>query len=71
MERATFISLACTHLSKCCCHFYRDGSEVQRDPRSGNVLAEIILKTEGGGRMAALTSYSSPWPLGRFLYAIC
>jgi hypothetical protein len=28
-------------------------------------LAEILLIKEGGGRMAALTSYSSPWPLAK------
>ena len=44
---------------------FRDGSEVSRD-RSGNVLAEIILQKSDGGRMAALASYSSPWPLGKF-----
>ena len=43
----------------------RDGSELSRDPRSGDVLAEILLQTEGGGRMAALASYSSPWPLAK------
>eukprot|EP00980_Cylindrotheca_fusiformis_P004830 scaffold1034_cov127-Cylindrotheca_fusiformis.AAC.11 len=43
--------------------FLRDGSDVSRDSRTGNVLAEILLQKEGGGRMAALTSFSSPWPL--------
>ncbi|KAL3934983.1 MAG: hypothetical protein SGBAC_009412 [Bacillariaceae sp.] len=43
--------------------YLRDGSEVSRDPRSGNVLAEIILQKTDGSRMAALSSYSSPWPL--------
>jgi hypothetical protein len=28
-------------------------------------LAEILLQKEGGGRMAALTSYSSPWQLAK------
>lgn len=46
-------------------HKKRDGSELSRDPRSGDVLAEILLQTEGGGRMAALASYSSPWPLAK------
>lgn len=46
--------------------YLRDGSEVSRDPRSGNVLAEIILQKTDGSRMAALSSYSSPWPLGKF-----
>lgn len=45
--------------------YLRDGSEVSRDPRSGNVLAEIILQKTDGSRMAALSSYSSPWPLGK------
>jgi hypothetical protein len=43
--------------------FFRDGSDVSRDSRSGGVLAEIILKDTKGEKMAALTSFSSPWPL--------
>jgi hypothetical protein len=31
-------------------------------------LAEILLQKEGGGRMAALASYSSPWPLAKGSY---
>ena len=50
--------------------FLRDGSEVSRDPRSGNVLAEIILKAKGGDKMAALVSYASPWPLGTYQYRV-
>jgi hypothetical protein len=46
---------------------HRDGSEVSRDPRTGYLLAELILQSKGGGLMAALASYSSPWPLGTFL----
>lgn len=45
--------------------FLRDGSEISRDPRSGSVVAEIILEKAGGGRMASLASYSSPWPLAK------
>eukprot|EP00527_Entomoneis_sp_CCMP2396_P007074 CAMPEP_0198141866 /NCGR_PEP_ID=MMETSP1443-20131203/4794_1 /TAXON_ID=186043 /ORGANISM="Entomoneis sp., Strain CCMP2396" /LENGTH=285 /DNA_ID=CAMNT_0043804739 /DNA_START=43 /DNA_END=900 /DNA_ORIENTATION=- len=41
----------------------RDGSEVSRDSRSGNVLAEIILKGKDDSRIAVLASYQSPWPL--------
>lgn len=36
---------------------------MSRDPRSGDVLAEIILKDAKGQKMAVLTSFSSPWPL--------
>ncbi len=40
----------------------RDGSEVSRDPRSGDVLAEILVS--GGDNMVPiLASFSSPWPL--------
>lgn len=45
--------------------FLRDGSEVSRDPRTGDVLAEILLQDTSGERMAALTSFSSPWPLAK------
>lgn len=51
----------------------RDGSEVARDPRTGDVLAEIILEgsssnpASGGSssssKVPVLASYSSPWPL--------
>ena len=45
--------------------FHSDGSEVSRDPRTGDVLAEILLQDQRGERMAALTSFSSPWPLAK------
>lgn len=40
----------------------REGSQVARDARSGNVLAEILV---GGSSepTAVVASYSSPWPL--------
>lgn len=46
----------------------RDGSEVQRDTRTGDVLAEILLKPSGGfgggdTLVPVLASYQSPWPL--------
>lgn len=52
--------------------FLRDGSEVSRN-RNGDVLAEILLQKEDGGRMAAFASYSSPWPLatGSFFDVEC
>lgn len=40
----------------------RDGSEVMRDGRSGDVLAEIILKNSNE-KVPVLASYASPWPL--------
>jgi hypothetical protein len=44
----------------------RDGSDVSRNAKSGDVLAEIIV--QGNGKelpiMAVLASYVSPWPLG-------
>lgn len=46
----------------------RDGSDVSRDPRSGYVLAEILLESSNPseGKMPFLASYSSPWPRGAF-----
>jgi hypothetical protein len=43
----------------------RDGSEVSRDPRSGDVLAEILLRPASGSeeKIPVLASYASPWPL--------
>jgi hypothetical protein len=42
----------------------RDGSEVSREPRSGEVLAEILLKpVSGSERIPVLASYASTWPL--------
>lgn len=40
----------------------REGSEVARDSRSGNVAAEILLGSKDDPK-AVLTSYSSPWSL--------
>ena len=46
----------------------REGSEVSRDSRSGDVLAEILVTRAGGGSepMPVVASFSSPWPLGTF-----
>jgi hypothetical protein len=44
--------------------FLRDGSEVSRDPRTGDVLAEIVMMSSSGDKKApVLASYSAPWPL--------
>lgn len=40
----------------------RDGSEVSRDPRTGDVLAEILVQSRGQAS-PVLASFSSPWPL--------
>lgn len=46
--------------------FFRDGSEVFRDPRTGDVSAEILVKgASGGDYMPVLASFSAPWPLGK------
>lgn len=42
----------------------REGSDVSRDARSGDVLAEILLDTNEG-KAPYLASYSSPWPLAK------
>lgn len=46
----------------------RDGTDVSRDPRTGDVLAEIIVQDAKNQQAAViLASYSSPWPLGTFV----
>lgn len=42
----------------------RDGSDVSRDSRTGDVLAEILLDSSQG-KSPFLASYSSPWPLAK------
>ena len=46
----------------------REGTDISRDPKSGNVLAEILVQKTGGDSadnlMAVVTSFQSPWPLG-------
>jgi hypothetical protein len=44
---------------------FRDGSEVSRDTRSGNVLAEIVLAADSKDPVAVLTSFTSPWALAK------
>jgi len=46
----------------------REGTDISRDLKSGNVLAEILVQKAGGGDtsdnfMAVVTSFQSPWPL--------
>jgi hypothetical protein len=42
----------------------RDGSEVSQDFRTGDVSAEILLRSAGNNeRVPVLVSYQSPWPL--------
>lgn len=45
--------------------YFRDGSEVSRDTRSGNVLAEIVLGATSSDPTAVLASFTSPWPLAK------
>ena len=42
----------------------RDGSDVSRNPQTGDVLAEIIVQDKGQAPAVVVASYSSPWPLG-------
>lgn len=44
--------------------YLRDGTDISRDTRSGNVLAEIVLG-EKPDLTAALVSFQSPWPLAK------
>lgn len=45
----------------------REGTDISRDSKSGNVLAEILVQKTGGSGddnlMAVVTSFQSPWPL--------
>jgi len=45
----------------------RDGSDISRDSRSGNVLAEILLKDAENSKdyTAAVVSFTSPWALAK------
>lgn len=42
----------------------REGSDVSRDSRTGDVLAEILLESKGGPE-PYLAAFSSPWPLAK------
>ena len=47
----------------------REGTDISRDTKSGNVLAEILVKQKSKGDddlMAVVTTFQSPWPLGKF-----
>lgn len=49
---------------------FRDGSELSRDTKSGDVLTEILLNAQSDDPIAVVTSFSSPWPLGKCDYII-
>lgn len=44
---------------------FRDGSELSRDTKSGNVLTEILLNAQTDDPIAVVTTFSSPWPLAK------
>lgn len=49
----------------------REGTEISRDSKSGNVLAEILVQKNASGEdnlMAVVASFQSPWPLGMSPY---
>ena len=46
--------------------YLRDGSEVSRNKKTGDVSAEIVVNGSDGEKMAVFVGYSSPWPLGKF-----
>lgn len=48
---------------------FRDGSELFRDTKSGDVLTEILLNAQSDDPIAVLTSFSSPWPLGKCVHS--
>lgn len=43
--------------------FLRDGSEISRNRKTGDLNAEIVVNANNGEKMAVFVSYSSPWPL--------
>lgn len=43
--------------------YLRDGSEVSRNKKSGDVSAEIVVNGVDGQNMAVFVGYSSPWQL--------
>lgn len=43
----------------------REGSDVSRDDRSGNVLAEILIGKVSTDPTPILATFSSPWPLAK------
>ena len=45
--------------------YLRDGSEVSRNKKSGDVSAEIVVNGVDGQNMAVFVGYSSPWQLGK------
>jgi hypothetical protein len=50
--------------------FLRDGSEVSRNRKTGDVNAEIVVKGTDGEQMAVFVGYSSPWPLGKKFFPL-
>lgn len=43
--------------------YFRDGSDLSRNRKTGDVNAEIVVNGIDGEKMAVFVSYSSPWPL--------
>lgn len=41
----------------------REGSEVSRDSRTGDVLAEILIQGSSANTVPVLASFVAPWPL--------
>jgi hypothetical protein len=49
---------------------------ISRDTKTGNVIAEILVQKSGSSKnnnnddnlMAVVTSFSAPWPLGKFFF---
>ena len=48
--------------------YFRDGSELSRNRKTGDVNAEIVVNDVKGEKMAVFLSYNSPWPLGTNCY---
>jgi len=44
---------------------FRDGSEIARDAKTGDVLTEIVLSANSPDPVGVLTSFTSPWPVAK------
>jgi len=44
---------------------FRDGAEVSRDTKTGNVLTEIVLNSQSSEPTAVLVTFSSSWSLAK------
>ena len=59
--------------------FREDGIDISRNAKTGTVIAEILVQKAGTKQeeynddnlMSVITSFSAPYPLGKFCYVFC